>query len=196
MIWGIGSRDWYVLEIGAVFLGIGLASAVLAGLPATETAEAFGAGARDLLTAGIVIGMARGIVLLAGDLRVLDTTLHAAASLLATMPAALSINAMFVFQSLLNFLVPSGSGQAALTMPVMAPLADLVGLTRQQAVLAFQFGDGFTNLITPTSAVLMGSLEAGHVTYGKWLRFAGPLQLLLVATGFVLLTVAVLIGYA
>lgn len=195
MVWGIGAFEWYVIEIGAVFLAIGLVAALIAGIRATDAANAFTEGARDLLSAAIVIGMARGIVLLAADLRLLDPMLSAAAGGLSQLHGVVSINAMFVFQSLLNFLVPSGSGQAALTMPIMAPLADLIGLTRQQAVLAFQFGDGFTNLITPTSAVLMGSIEAGKCRYEQWFRFAWPLQIWLVAAGAVLLSLTVVFGY-
>ncbi|NJN65135.1 MAG: YfcC family protein, partial [Acidobacteria bacterium] len=195
MVWGIGAREWYVIEIGAVFLGIGLLAAVFAAQSPTETATAFTEGARELLSAAIVIGMARGIVLLAADLRLLDPALHAAASGLAELHGVASINAMFVFQSLVNFLVPSGSGQAALTMPIMAPLADLIGLTRQQAVLAFQFGDGFTNLITPTSAVLMGCIEAGRCRYEEWFRFAWRLQIWLLVAGAVLLSLTVVFGY-
>lgn len=195
MVAGIGVYEWYVLEIGAVFLAIGLVAGIVARIPATDIAQGFTEGAKELLPAAMVVGFARGIVLLAGDLRILDPILFGMSSVLEHLPAVVSINAMFVFQSLLNFLVPSGSGQAALTMPIMAPLSELVGLTRQTAVLAFQFGDGFSNLIVPTSAVLMGSLEAGKVSYERWFRFAGPLQVWLFLIGAGFLCLAVMIGY-
>lgn len=195
MIWGIGEYKWYVIEIGAVFLAIGIVSGIFARLSATGIAQTFLAGAKDLLSAAIVVGIARGIVLLAEEVRLLDPALYGIASTLEHAHGAVSINLMFLFQSLLNFFVPSGSGQAALTMPIMAPLADLIGLTRQMAVLAFQFGDGFSNLIIPTSAVLMGSLETGKVSYERWFRFAWPLQLILFGSGAVILSLAFLLGF-
>ncbi|GAB4367879.1 MAG: YfcC family protein [Acidobacteriota bacterium] len=195
MVWGIGAREWYVIEIGAVFLGVGLVAGLVARLSGHEMARAFTDGARDLLGAAIVVGAARGIVLLAGDLRLLDPTLHGIATVLGSAPPVVAASLMFAFQSMLNFFVPSGSGQAALTMPIMAPLADLVGVTREVSVLAFQFGDGFSNLIIPTSAVLMGSLEAGHVTYEEWFRFSWRLQVWLFLLGAAILTTAVIGGF-
>jgi uncharacterized ion transporter superfamily protein YfcC len=195
MIWGIGEYKWYVIEIGAIFLAIGLVSGLFARLSATGIAQTFLGGAKDLLSAAIVVGIARGIVLLAEEVRLLDPALYGVSSTLEHAHGVVSINLMFLFQSLLNFFVPSGSGQAALTMPIMAPLADLIGLTRQMAVLAFQFGDGFSNLIIPTSAVLMGSLETGKVSYERWFRFAWPLQVLLLATGMIILSLAFLLGF-
>jgi uncharacterized ion transporter superfamily protein YfcC len=195
MVWGIHRFEWFVIEIGAIFFAIGLVAGLVARLSPNAMANAFLDGAKDLLSAAIVVGIARGIVLLARDVGLLDPALFAMASALEPLPGAVSLNAMFLFQSVLNFLVPSGSGQAALTMPIMAPLAELAGLTRQMAVLAFQFGDGFSNLIIPTSAVLMGSLESGRVSYERWFAFAWPLQLWLFGLGAVILTIAVAIGY-
>ncbi len=196
VIWGVGAAHWYVNEIGAVFLAVGVFSGFVCRMGAREMAGAFTDGARELISACIVVGMARGIVLVAAETRILDPILHGMASALSELPGAVALNAMFVFQSLLNFFVPSGSGQAALTMPIMAPLAELCGLTRQMSVLAFQFGDGFSNLVIPTSAVLMGSLEAGKVSYERWMKFAWRMQAWLVAFGIVVLTLAVWIGYA
>ena len=113
---------------------------------------------------------------------------------LRPLPGAVSLNLMFVFQSVLNFFLPSGSGQAALTMPIMAPLADLVGLTRQMAVLAYQFGDGFSNMLIPTNALVMGTLALGRIPYGRWLRFAGPLLAKLLLVAVIVLVVAVHMG--
>ena len=195
MIGGISALGWYVIEIGAVFLAMGIAAGMVARIGADTIAEAFTEGARDLLPAGIVVGVGRGIVELASRTGILDTLLHGISSGLAALPPLASAEAMFAFQSLLNFLVPSGSGQAALTMPIMAPLSDLLGVSRQVAVLAFQFGDGFTNLITPTSAVLMGCLAIARVPYAEWLRFAGRLQLWLGVIGAVCIAVAVLVDW-
>lgn len=195
ILWGISAFAWYVTEIGAVFLGIGLVGGIVGRLGADRMARRFAEGARELVTAALVVGLARGIVVLAQDLRVLDPVLYASAELLGRLPGFLALVAMFVFQSGLNFFLPSGSGQAALTIPIMAPLADLVGLTRQMAVLAFQLGDGFSNLIVPTSAVLMGSLEAGRVSYDRWFRWTWLLQVWLGLVGIAFLAVAVAIGY-
>jgi len=195
ILWGIGKYEWYVLEIGAIFLAVGLLAAAAARIPANDVAVAFLEGGRELLGAALVVGLARGVVLLALDLRILDTVLHGMSAALRPLHGVVSLNLMFLFQSVLNFFVPSGSGQAALTMPIMAPLADLAGLSRQMAVLAFQFGDGFSNMIIPTSAVLMGSLEAGKVPYARWFRLAWPFQLWCLGFGFVVLSLAVAAGY-
>ena len=195
ILWGVHRFEWYVIEIGAIFVIVGIAAGIVGRLPANDIAESFVDGARDLVGAAMVIGAARGIVVLAQDLQILDSILHGVAGGLAGMPAALALNLMFLFQTCLNFLIPSGSGQAALTMPIMAPLAELLGLTRQMAVLAFQLGDGFSNLIVPTSAVLMGSLEAGKISYEEWFGFAWKLQLWLMAFAAVALCGAVAIGY-
>jgi len=196
VMWGINAYHWYVIEIGAVFLGVGIAAGLVARLSGSDIARSFVAGAKDLLSAALVVGLARGIVVLASDTRILDTVLHAMSTALRPLPGALSLNLMFVFQSCLNFFIPSGSGQAALTMPIMAPLADLVGLTRQMAVLAFQFGDGFSNMIIPTGVMLMGSLEAAKVSYERWFRFGWVLQVWLFAFGVLALTIAYTLGYS
>ncbi|MEM9557121.1 MAG: YfcC family protein [Acidobacteriota bacterium] len=195
ILWGVQRFAWYVTEIGAIFLAVGVVAGIVGRLGGDRTAEAFVAGARELVGAAMVVGLARGIVVLAEQLGILDTVLYGAAGGLANFAPAVALNLMFVFQTALNFFVPSGSGQAALTMPIMAPLAELVGLTRQMAVLAFQLGDGFSNMIIPTSAVLMGSLEAAKVRYERWFAFAWPLQLILLAVGVAALTLAVAIGY-
>jgi uncharacterized ion transporter superfamily protein YfcC len=196
VLWGVTVHQWYVIEIGGVFLGVGIAAGFIARLSGSDIARTFVAGARDLLSAALIVGLARGIVVVAEETRILDTVLHSMAVALRPLPGAVSLNLMFVFQSVLNFFLPSGSGQAALTMPIMAPLADLVGLTRQMAVLAYQFGDGFSNMIIPTGVMLMGSLEAAKVPYERWFRFAWLLQLWLLAFGIVALSVAFWIGYS
>ncbi len=129
------------------------------------------------------------------DGQILDTLIHSAATVLQTVPRYVSVEGMLAFQTSLNFLVPSGSGQAAVTMPLMAPLADVLGITRQTAVLAFQFGDGLSNTIVPTSGVLMAMLALARIPYGKWLRFVLPLFLQVMALAAVFLAIAVAIGY-
>lgn len=192
---GIWRWEWYVVELAAVFLGVGIAAALVARLDNHSTAQALTEGAAMLLPAALMVGLARGIVVIAADMRTLDTLLQAAAAAMEGFTPFTSALGMFGFQSVLNILVPSGSGQAALTMPIMAPLSDLVGLDRQITVLAFQLGDGFTNLITPTSAVLMGSLHAGGVGFGQWVRHTWALQLWLGAAGILVLGGALWFGF-
>jgi len=195
IVWGIYRFEWYVTEIGGIFFAVGLLAGIFGRLSPDRIARGFAAGAGDLISAALVVGFARGIVELAEKLQILDTVLQAAAAGLGELPGALALSVMFLFQSALNFFVPSGSGQAALTMPIMAPLAELTGLTRQMSVLAFQLGDGFSNMIIPTSAVLMGSLEAGKVRYERWFAFAWPLQVILLFFGFAVLSLAVAVGF-
>ena len=195
LVLGVRSYGWYVVEIGAVFLALGVAAGIVSRMGGSRIAEAFVEGARELLPAALVVGLARGVVLVADETRTLDTVLHAGASALEGVHGAVSLSLMFVFQSLLNFFLPSGSGQAALTMPIMAPLADLVGVSRQMAVLAFQFGDGFSNLIIPTGTMLMGSLGAAKIPYERWFRFAWPLQAWLALFAATVLTLAYVVGF-
>lgn len=145
--------------------------------------------------APLVVGFAYGILIVLKDASILDTILHYLESLLGNLPAALTAISMFMVQLLLNFLVPSGSGQAALTMPLMVPLSDLMGVTRQTAVLAFQFGDGISNIITPTSGYFMAGLAVAGVSWSKWIRWLLPLAItqILLASGMI--TVAHLISW-
>ena len=121
--------------------------------------------------------------------------IHAAATVLGQVPRYVAVVGMLLFESSLNLLVPSGSGQAAVTVPLMAPLADILGITRQTAVLAFTCGDGFSNTVIPTSGILMAMLALAKIPYGSWLRFMAPLFLLLMGWSVVFLVVAVAIGY-
>ena len=172
----------------------------LDGMTLNDAATSFLKGARDLLGAALVVGMAKGIVLvLGGDQAdqpsVLNTLLHGAGQLLSGIPAAVCAWLMLVLQSVINFFVVSGSGQAALTMPIMAPLADLVGVTRQVAILAFQLADGFTNLIVPTSGALIGTLGVARLDWAVWARFQVKFQAVLFLVASVVVVVAVFIGY-
>jgi uncharacterized ion transporter superfamily protein YfcC len=164
-------------------------------MPAQEAVNAFTSGAADMITAGLVIALSKGILVVATEGKIIDTILYAVSSGAEDLPKALSIEVMFLMQSGLNFFLPSGSGQAALTMPIMAPLSDLLGITRQTAVLAFQFGDGLSNMIIPTSGVTMGVLAIGKIPYQKWVKWAGPLILLLFLTAMLLLLPPVLLFF-
>ncbi len=204
IIYGVVVYQYYIPEIATQFFIIGVLSGIVGvafrqnGMRLNDIAISFRQGASDLLGAALIVGMAKGIVLVLGgdsptEPSVLNTLLHAAGEWIAPLPAQVSAICMLVFQSGLNFFVPSGSGQAALTMPLMAPLADIAGLNRQIAVLAFQLGDGLTNLIIPTSASLMGTLAVARLDFVSWIRFAFKLQLMLtvLAIGFIVTAVAI-----
>ncbi|QQS32830.1 MAG: putative basic amino acid antiporter YfcC [Acidobacteriota bacterium] len=200
LVWGVlppeqGGQGWYIVEISALFIGVGLLMGIVGGLGANGTATAFSEGVRQLAVTGVIIGLARGILVVLQDGQVIDTVLYAMATVLEGTTSATAAMVMFAGQTFINFFVPSGSGQAALTMPLMAPLSDLVGVTRQTAVLAFQMGDGFTNMIIPTSPVLMGSLALANIPWTNWARWVLPLQLLLFVVGLIVLSVAVSIGF-
>jgi uncharacterized ion transporter superfamily protein YfcC len=173
----VGSNiwSWYINEITALFLALGIIAAIIYRLPVKETSLAFIKGAKDMLLAGIIIAMSKGLLVIATEGKIIDTLLYALAGLSENAPVVVSAGFMFIFQGVLNFFVPSGSGQAALTMPIMAPLSDLVGITRQTAVLCFQMGDGIFNMIIPTSGVTMGVLSISRIPYSKWFRWLLPL---------------------
>ena len=191
----IGGDPWYIVEIAALFIAMGVGMAVVGGMRPNAAAQAFTQGIRDLAPTAAIIGLARGILVVLQDGQTIDTVLNGLASALDGMGSTVAAMSMFGVQTLINFFVPSGSGQAALTMPLMAPLADLLGVTRQTAVLAFQMGDGFTNMIIPTSAVLMGVLSLARIPWPTWARWMLPLQLVLFALGLVVLAIAVAVGF-
>jgi uncharacterized ion transporter superfamily protein YfcC len=187
MVFGVLYLQWYIDEITAVFVGIGIAAGAVARLSVNDVTNAFLQGARDLVATALIIALARGILVVAQDGNIIATMLHYTATAVADLGPVVSAQMMFVIQSAINFFVPSGSGQAALTMPIMAPLSDLLGVSRQTAVLAFQFGDGLSNMVIPTSAVLMSSLTLAKVSWDKWIKWIWPLMLILFATAILLL---------
>jgi uncharacterized ion transporter superfamily protein YfcC len=195
IVYGIPMRGWYLIELGAVWLALAIAAGLIGRLGLDETAKRFGAGATELAIVALLVGFARSIALLLEDGRVLHTIVHGLSLPLQQVPPAVSAVGMLVMQTLMNFFIPSGSGQAFATMPIMAPLSDVVGVSRQVAVLAFQFGDGFSNMILPTNIVLMAILGIAGIPYDRWFRFAAPLLLKLLAAAALALMIAVWIGY-
>jgi len=187
MILGVILLEWYITELAGLFLAMGVASGLVSGMNPNAMAKGFVAGAKDIAGAALIVAFAGGILVLLQDGRVLDTILHGAASLLGRLPALLSAYVMYLVQMAINFFIPSGSTKAALTMPIMAPLADLSGLTRQTAVLAYQLGDGFNNMIIPTSGVTMATLGLARIPYQIWLRWHWPMQVLFFALGLLAL---------
>jgi len=187
---GVTLLDWYTNEIAALFLIMGIVVGLIAKMRINEIAENFVKGCESLVSGALVVGFAYGILVVLQDSNTIDTILHAAASVVGGLPASLTAIGMFMTQSFLNFLIPSGSGQAALTMPIMAPLADLVGVSRQTAVLAFQFGDGITNLITPTSGSFMAALAIAKIPWVKWVKWVWPLIIIQTIVAAVFITIA------
>lgn len=176
-IFGAVQWGWFLGELSATFLGLTLFASLLGKLTLNRTAQTFTAGASQLTPVALIIGFARTIEVTLNDALVTDTIIHGVASSLDNLPAAVAATGMVVVQAFINLLIPSGSGQAFVTMPIMAPLADLIGLGREGAVLAYQFGDGFTNMAIPTNAVLMGVLTLAGVSYSQWIKFVFPLML-------------------
>jgi uncharacterized ion transporter superfamily protein YfcC len=190
-VYGAAQFGWYISELNAVFFGIGLAAAVIVRMSPGETSQTFLEGAAKMAAPALIVGFARAIAVVLEDGQIIDSIVHGIAGLLEGMPADVSAVGMLVVQSICNFFIPSGSGQAFVTMPIMSPLATLTGVPQQTAVLAFQFGDGFSNMIVPTNALIVGALALGKVPYAVWLRFIGPLmvKILLLAAAFLVFSV-------
>lgn len=207
VIWGVTQHQYYLPELAAQFFAMGLAAGLVAWLgrrpelDANALAESFREGAAQMLPVVLVVGLAKALILLLGGTdpsqsSVLNTLLYQFAHTLEGLPASIAAWLMLMLQSLINFLVPSGSGQAALTMPILAPLGDLLGVSRQVTVLAFQLGDGLTNLVVPTSAVLMGVLGAARIDWLTWARYILHWMLWLFVLSSAFVIGAVWMGYA
>ena len=192
---GVAARGWYLAELSAVFLGSGLLAAAVGGLGPNRAARAFLDGAAQMTATALLIGFARAVEVVLSDARVIDTIVDGLAAPLAALPAHAAALGMLAVQTVCNLFIPSGSGQAYVTMPIMAPLADLTGVTRQTAVLAYQFGDGFTNMLVPTNALLMGMLALARIPYQRWAAFVVPLLVKLYAVAAAALVAAVALGY-
>jgi uncharacterized ion transporter superfamily protein YfcC len=195
IVFGISRWGWYLTELGAVFLGLAIISAIVGKVSPDKTAIEFSNGATELTTTALLIGFARAIALILEDGQVMHTIVHVLAMPLQQTGPALSAIGMFWIQTAINFFIPSGSGQAFVTMPLMAPIADLTGVSRQTAVLAYQFGDGFANMFVPTNAVLMGIIGIAGISYDKWFKFIFPLLVKVWILGSLAMAVAVWIGF-
>ena len=195
VVWGIGRHGWYLVELGAVFVALAMVAGVVAGLSSDQIARSFTVGAAELTGTALLIGFARGIEIMLSDGEVLHTIVHGLAVPLTHAGGEVAAVGMLAMQSILNFFIPSGSGQAYVTMPLLAPVSDIVGVSRQVAVLAYQMGDGFMNMIVPTNAVLMGILGICGIPFGRWFKFIWPLCLQVFLAGCLSLVIAVLIGY-
>lgn len=195
IVYGVFKKDWYITEIAAAFLAMGIFGGLLGRLSPSDIGREFVNGARALTFGALVVGIARAILLTMESGLIIDTVIYGLAEAIKTMPQAISVLGMYIVQILINFFIPSGSGQAATTMPIMAPLSDLLGITRQTAVMAYQFGDGFTNSIIPTSSVLMAYLSIANISYDRWAKWIAPLMLMWIGSGAVFLLIAYFTGY-
>src|SRR5690625_4727476 len=190
LAFGVTMFDWYITEISGLFLLMGIIVGFIGKLRVNEIAQAFVKGCEELVVGALVVGFAYGILVVLEDSLTIDTILHSISSVLDRLPTSLTAIGMYVTQNFLNFIVPSGSGQAALTMPIMSPLADLTGVSRQTSVFAFQLGDGISNILTPTGSVLMASLALAKIPWVKWVKWVIPLILIQFIAGAVLVTIA------
>ncbi|MEM7625460.1 MAG: Na+/H+ antiporter NhaC family protein [Planctomycetota bacterium] len=188
--YGVAQLNWYIDEMAAMFVVCAVLCGFLARFRARKMSDEFVKGAAMMAEPGLIIAFSAGIVMVLQEGRVLDTILFGLASPLESVSPSLGASALMLVQACLNFFVPSGSGQAAMTMPIVTPLCDLIGLHRQVGVLAFQFGDGFGNLIVPTSAVLMGVLGASRVPWVTWVKWVLPLVIVLHVVGAIFLAIA------
>ncbi len=195
ILYAVQAYDWWLNEMAGGFLLMGIVATFFSELKISEAVKAFVNGMEEMVVAALVVGFARGIQVVLDEGQVMDTLIFSAATVLRGFPQVLSAQGMLIFQSALNFFIPSGSGQAAVTMPLMAPLSDVLGLSRQTAVLAFTCGDGFSNTIVPTSGVLMAMLSLAKIPYQKWLRFVFPLFLILMAISALFLTISVFVHH-
>lgn len=187
MVIGVMGYGWYLPEICALFLALAVASGLAAGYSSDDIAKEFIAGAKDIFSAALIIGFAAGIIVILQNGQVIDIMLDSMASALDGSGRAGALGTMYGIQTFINLFIPSASAKAAVTMPIMAPFSDIIGVSRQATVLAFQFGDGFTNMITPCSGVLMAVLSVARIPYEKWFRWIWKFILFLILVGFLLL---------
>lgn len=195
MVYGTLKEGFYLTEMSAVFVIITILSGLIGGLSGDRICDTFVKGVKDLVWVGLIMGICKALTNVLTDANIIDTIINAMARLLIGLPKSVAACGMFIVQDLINCVIPSGSGQAAVTMPLMVPLGDLLGINRQVNVLAFQFGDSLTNMVTPAGAKLMAGIAMCHIPYKKWMKFFLPCFILWVITACVLLIIATAINY-
>lgn len=195
LAYGVIKWGFYITELGAIFLIIGLLAGLVANLKFSQIADEFVIGAKDLLYACLIVGFARAMLVIMSDSNILDTIINFVAISISGLPPTISGVAMFIVQSLTNVVIPSGSGQAAVSIPIMAPLGDAIGVTRQTVVLAYQFGDAFSNVMTPTSGFFMAGIAMCNITWQKWAKWLLPLFIIWSLLAAILVYISVLISF-
>ncbi|MCW4353599.1 YfcC family protein [Hoyosella sp. YIM 151337] len=196
LVFGVLQQGWFMLEMAGLFILMGAVVGLIAGLSGTEICDAFNKGFREVLVGALIAGVARGVAVVLENGQILDTIVHGLGNLVGGLPVVLAAVGMFFAQLMFNFIVPSGSGQALVTMPIMAPLSDVLDVTRQTAVLAYQLGDGFGNILFPTSGYFMATLALAGVPWQKWIRFFFPLFLAWVSIALAFLIFAQVTGWS
>ncbi|GHA62467.1 YfcC family protein [Photobacterium aphoticum] len=194
MMWGVSAKGWWMAELSALFIGSSIVIGFVGRLSEAEITDSFVNGARDLLGVALIIAIARGLVVVMDNGNITHTILNYAEGLLGGLNEIAFINAIYFVEAVLCLVVPSSSGLAVLSMPILAPLADFAGVGRDLVVTAFQSASGLPNLVTPTSGVVMGGLAIGRVAYTTWLRFIGPLIGMLTLMIMVMLSIGVVIS--
>lgn len=196
LVYGVLAKGYYLYEIITIFLIMGLICGVIGKLSAEEIADNFVLGAKEMCFTAVCIGLARAIVVVLDEGHIMDSVINALAFIVGWLPASISAVGMLIVQTMLNFIFASGSGQAATTMPILAPLGDILGVTRQVTVLAFQFGDGITNSISPIQPSLIAAIGLAGVPYEKWFKFVWPLMLMwtLLAAGLLIVATVMKLG--
>lgn len=182
-------------ELAAIFLAMGIFSGLAGGNTPNGIADNFIKGAKDVTFGALIVGLARCILLILEDGTIIDTVIFSVSNILEGLPTAIAAVGMFLTQFIINFFIPSGSGQAATTIPLMAPIGDIVGIPRQSIVLAFQLGDGLSNYLFPTSAILMAGLSIANIPYASWLKFVWPLMLTWILASAFFMVLSIMIGY-
>ena len=195
LIYGLSKKGWYFEEMSGLFIFMGVICGLIYGYGPSKIAKEFGEGAKGIVVGCLIIGIARTVEVILSDAHILDTIVYGIVNLVNFLPGSIKAVGMFICQSLINCVIVSGTGQAAVTMPLMVPVSDLVGISRQTAVLAFQLGDGFSNSVLPMSSSLMGYLAVSKIPYSKWLKFMMPLFLIWTALGCIFMLGALVIGY-
>lgn len=195
-VWGASNHGWFIIELNSIFFGVGLVAAAIARMGPAEISRTFLEGCAKMTAPALIVGFARAIAVVLEDGQIIDSIVMSIAGALEGFPADVAAIGMLIVQSLTNFFIPSGTGQAFVTMPIMSPLATLTGVPQQTAVLAFQFGDGFTNMIVPTSALVMGALALGKVPYTAWFKFVAPLMVKIMVLAAIFLVLSIHFGEA
>lgn len=195
LIYGLSKLGWYFEEMSALFIFMGIICGFVNGYGPSRIAKEFGEGAKGIVVGCLIIGIARTVEVILSDASILDTIVYGIVNIVGVLPNSIKAVGMFLCQSLINCVIVSGTGQAAVTMPLMVPVSDLVGISRQTAVLAFQLGDGFSNSVLPMSSSLMGYLAVSKIPYSKWLKFMLPLFGIWTALGCLFMLGALMIGY-
>jgi uncharacterized ion transporter superfamily protein YfcC len=190
LVYGVNAWGWYIDEIAALFLAMGIICGFVGGMGPSKVAAAFVDGSTALTVGALVVGVARAILVVLSQGAILHTIVHAMAAAVAGLPPFLSAIGMYIVQILISVIIPSGSGMAAVTMPIMGPLATLLGMTQQTAVLIYQFADGFTNIIIPTSGYLLAGVALARVPYEKWVKWYAPLFGIFLVIGAVFVVIA------